>query len=239
VNDINPPHKLILFDMDGTLVHIPFVYRHSVRHALQTVYGLQLEGQLDPLVHRGNTQPNIFRAIGRMMGLSSDVIEARLPEAIRAQSAAAISAMDHDLQGAILPGVLPMLERLGAAGHALGLVTGTVSAITSVVLERTGLARYFPVCACGDEGEERVDLLRLAIKRAQQTYGLEPVVDGLVVVGDAVRDIEAGKALGARVVAVATGAHPADALAEHSPDAVLPSFEDVDRALDAILGPGR
>jgi phosphoglycolate phosphatase-like HAD superfamily hydrolase len=64
---------------------------------------------------------------------------------------------------------------------------------------------------------------------------LEPGRNGLVVVGDAVRDIQAGKAVGARVVAVATGAHAPDVLAQHDPDVVLSNLEDVQAALDAIV----
>jgi phosphoglycolate phosphatase-like HAD superfamily hydrolase len=111
-----------------------------------------------------------------------------------------------------------------------------VRGITDIVLERTGLHRYFPVYACGDEGGERVDLLHLAIRRAANVYGFEPDRNRLVVVGDAVRDIQAGKALGARVVAVATGAHPLDALLQHAPDVALLNFGDLKAALDAILG---
>jgi len=236
VSSRNQDPKLVLFDMDGTLINISYAHREAVRIAVRTVYGLDIEGELDPQTHQGNTQLNIMRAIGRGMGLSPEVVEAHLTEAVKVQAETSIAILDDDLRTAILPGVVPLLETLQKGGHALGLVTGTVSAITSVVLERTGLQRYFPVYACGDEGSERVDLLHLAINRAAHTYGFEPGRNGLVVVGDAVRDIQAGKALGARVVAVATGAHPLDALLQHDPDVALPDFKDLRVALDAILG---
>jgi phosphoglycolate phosphatase len=235
VSSRNRETKLVLFDMDGTLINIGYAHREAVRFAVRTVYGLEVDRDLDPKIHQGNTQPNIIRAIGSLMGLSPQVTEAHLDEAMRLQSQTTIAALDDDLRREVLPGVVPLLEALREADHALGLVTGTVSPTTGVILERTGLQRYFPLRTCGDEGNQRVDLLHLAINRAARTYGLEPGRNGLVVVGDAVRDIEAGKAVGARVVAVATGAHPRDALAQHHPDVVLPNLEDLQVALDAIV----
>jgi phosphoglycolate phosphatase len=230
--------KLVLFDMDGTLINIGYAHREAVQFAVRTVYGVEITRVLDRQTHQGNTQVNIMRAIGEMMGVDAKVIEARLAHAMKVQAEATIALLDDDLRSAILPGVVPLLETLQQAGHALGLVTGTVRPVTSVALERTGLQRYFPVCACGDEGNERVDLLHLATDRAARAYGMELGRNGLVVVGDAVRDIQAGKALGARVVAVATGFHPPDVLAQHDPDAVLSDLQDTEAALDAILGPG-
>ncbi len=88
--------------------------------------------------------------------------------------------------------------------------------------------------ACGEEADERAELLNLAIDRASQFYGAR-LERSLVVVGDAPRDIETGKAFGARTVAVATGNHTVDELAGHDPDVVLPHFSDVEASLKAIL----
>jgi len=214
VNNTNQHGKLILFDMDGTLINVGYAHRKAVRMTVKTVYGRELGDGLDPHQHQGETQPNIMRAIGHLLGVPPETVEARLPEAMRMQAEATVAALENDLRKAILPGVEPLLEALRDMGHLLGLVTGTISPITSVILQRTGLLRFFPLCACGDEGEERLDLLHLVM---------------------ALRDIETGMALGARVVAVATGAHRLADLAQYGPHAVLASLEDLDAALDAIL----
>ncbi len=235
VKNTNQHRKLILFDMDGTLINIGYAHRKAVRMTVKTIYGKVLRDGLDPHQHQGETQPNIMRAIGHMLGVPPETVEARLPEAMRMQAEVTVAVLDDDLRKAVLPGVEPLLEALRDMGHLLGLVTGTISAITNVALQRTGLWRFFPLCACGDEGDERLDLLHLVVVRAARAYGWQEAGNGLVVVGDAVRDIETGKALGARVVAVATGVHRLADLAQHSPHAVLPSLEDLDAALDAIL----
>jgi phosphoglycolate phosphatase len=223
--------------MDGTLINIGYAHRKAVRMTVKTIYGRELGDGLAPHQHQGQTQLNIMRAIGHMLGLPPETVEARLSEAMRMQAEATVALLENDLRKAILPGVEPLLEALRDRGHLLGLVTGTISAITSVVLQRSGLWRFFPLCVCGDEGDERLDLLHLVMDRAAREYGWQEAGNGLVVVGDAVRDIEAGMALGARVVAVATGVYRLADLARHGPHAVLPSLEDLDAALNAILAP--
>jgi phosphoglycolate phosphatase len=228
--------KLILFDMDGTLVDIGHVHREAVFSAVRDVFGVELQQDIPPHVHQGNTQHNVMRAIGRVLGLDAEWVEAHLDEAIRRQVEVTISILDRDLQHVVLPGVVSLLTALKDAGHALGLVTGTVSGVTNAVLERTGLGCFFGVCACGDEVADRLTLLQLAIDRAAQACGWAPPEGEGVVVGDAVRDIEAAKQLGVRVVAVATGITPMDELQCHAPDALLASFEDVPAAVHAIVG---
>ncbi|UCC76341.1 MAG: HAD hydrolase-like protein, partial [Anaerolineales bacterium] len=235
VKNTNQRRKLILFDMDGTLIDIGYAHRKAVLMTVKAIYGKELRDGLAPHQYQGETQPNIMRAIGQMLGVPTETVEARLPEAMRMQAEATVAMLENDLRKAILPGVEPLLEALQDMGHLLGLVTGTISAIASVALQRTGLWRFFPLCACGEEGAERLDLLHLAIDRAARTYCWQETGNGLVVVGDAVRDIKAGMALGARVVAVATGVHRLADLAQHGPHAILPSLDDLDAALDAIL----
>jgi len=234
VTNHNPARKLILFDMDGTLIRVGLAHREGVRLALQEVYGI--EPVINPQAYQGETGPNILRMQCRARGLSPEVIEAGLPAAIQIQSRTTLAVLPEDLTAAVLPGAVSLLEALRQGGHVLALVTGTVSFTARPLLERARLWDYFPVCACGDEGRERVDLVHLAIARAVGLWQIQPSLDSLVVIGDSPRDIEAGKAVEARMVAVATGAHPTELLAKHGPDTMLPDLGDLKAALHAILG---
>jgi phosphoglycolate phosphatase-like HAD superfamily hydrolase len=236
---MSPKHrvsKLILFDMDGTLVDIGHVHREAVFRAVKSVFGAELQQGLAPHVHQGNTQHNILRAAGHIMGLDSAWIEAHLDEAIERQMEISISILDRETQNLVMPGVVALLSQLQDTEHALGLVTGTVSVLANAVLERTGLGRFFALRVCGDEGPDKLSLLRLAVDQALQLYDWAAGTCELVVVGDAVRDIKAAKELGARVVAVASGITPMDELQRYVPDALLGSFEDVPLAVRAIGG---
>jgi phosphoglycolate phosphatase len=230
--------KLILFDMDGTLVRVGQWYEQAYEQVMPAIYGVVLQRSKDAGEYSGNTQPNIFRAMCRQLGVDEDTTEAGLSTAVGALAAAVIRLLPRDLRPCVLPGVVPLLGALRSEGHDLGLVTGTVSAIVRTILERTGLHGYFPVCACGDEGEQRIDLLRLALARAAQTYDWKPTSDAPVVVGDAPRDVQTGLTVGARTVAVATGAHTLEVLATFQPDVLLPDLVDWQRAMSVILNHG-
>ena len=229
--------RLVIFDMDGTLVDVTKRHVEGHRVALRTVYGI--ECQPDHRVHQGNTQPNILRMMCRREGVLSSAVETHLPRALQILSETTIALLDGDIRSCVLPGAVDLLDALVQGGHPLALVTGCISRTALFILERAGLSRYFPVCVFGDEGDERLDLLHLAVSRAVAAHELEgnwDVPNGLAVIGDAPRDIQAGRALGARVVAVATGHHGLESLARCNPDALLRSLADRHAALGAILG---
>lgn len=231
--------KLVIFDMDKTLVDVSRHHIAAYSIAMQTVFGV--DGEPDYRIHPGNTQANIMRAICLEQGVPERIIDERLDRAMDVLASEVTSRLATDLRGDVLPGVNSLLEQIRERCHALALATGSITRSAEVILERARLADYFPACAFGDEVDDRESLLRLAVERARTAYGLdlpEGEFPDLVVVGDAPRDVEAGRALGARVIAVATGYHSVEQLGAHGPDVVLASLEDWRLALSHILGDG-
>jgi beta-phosphoglucomutase-like phosphatase (HAD superfamily) len=225
--------ELIVFDLDNTLVDVSSVHRTGYYVALREVYGIE-----DPTfrkAYRGNPQPATLRRMCEEEGIAPEVIEARLPDAVRVLSETTVSQLEDDLASARLPGVGALLDALEHRGCVLGLVTGTVSATARAILRRADLDSYFDVTAFGDEGPDRPALLCLALERAQRRFGIGRNPGRPVIVGDSPRDIRAGKAVDARVVAVATGAHTAESLVEYGPHHVLPDFSNTAEALKAVL----
>lgn len=226
---------LVIFDMDKTLVDVSRHHVAAYRATLQTVFGV--DGEPDYRVHPGNMQPYIMRAICLENGVPERIIDERLDAAMDGLAADMRARLDTDLTGDILPGVVPLLKQLRRRHYALALATGTISRTAAIVLDRTGLGDYFPARAFGNEVEDRESLLRLAAQRASQAHGLALEPGGrppLVVVGDAPRDIQAGRAVGARVIAVATGYHSLEHLSALNPDVLLPSLADWRAALGHI-----
>ncbi len=227
--------RLILFDMDGTLVMVSKCYREGVVQALQTVYGVE-PAESEKGQHSGNSQRNILRFHLQRRGVRPEVAEAGLDEAMSIWNRVTIEGLDRDLSWAVLPGIPDLLCALEARGERMALVTGTLGPMARTVLERAGLARFFPVQACGDEVEDRLQLLQLGIKRAAIAYDMAMSdFAPIVAIGDGTRDIEAARAVGARVVSVATGFHDLDTLRALKPDAAFADFQDWQQALDAIL----
>ena len=224
---------IILFDLDGTLIDIMPYHLAAVDRVMQRVWGIE---RLPAAVERqGSPQLETLRQGCRMLGLADDEIDWRLQEACALLAAETVSSLPSDLTPYLLPGALRLLQRLSADRAHLGLVTGTVGGTVAAVLERAGLARFFPVAATGDEASCREGLVRLAMDRAACIYGLERGRIAAVTVGDAAADIHAGKALGARTVGVATGGLSVAELRWLGADVVLESLEDDQNAFATIM----
>lgn len=213
---------LILWDIDGTLLHSAGAGMVALGEALQGVFGVC--GSLAGIEFAGRTDPWIMRRILARFGIEdsaenlsryADGYVALLPEVLGRRSAR------------VLPGVEAILERAaGDPGLAQGLLTGNLRRGAEAKLGFHGLWHYFPVGAFADDSEVRNELGPHALLRARGHWGVEFPAERVWVVGDTPHDIACARAIGARVLAVATGASGASELAGHVPDAVLESLAD-------------
>ena len=131
----------------------------------------------------------------------------------------------------VIVGVRPVLRRLKQKGAVLGLISGGVGEIVWEKMRRARLKQFFVVGAFGDEAEERVELVRLAMDEADKLMGRKFDKDEAWVVGDTPRDIEAAKANGVKVVAVASGPYTRDELAEYKPDYLIGSLKEMEEIM--------
>lgn len=132
-------------------------------------------------------------------------------------------------EGHILPGVHELLGALNARGDvALGLLTGNVRLGAHKKLKHFGLSHWFTFGGYGDDCLERCDIAAAALADAKMHLNGHKTVDGqLVVIGDTPNDVDCGRSIGARCVAVATGFCPASELATRNPDVLVETLEDL------------
>lgn len=229
---MNNGSRLILFDVDGTLLSAGRAARESVLAALSAVLGW--EGSADGNDFSGKTDPQILRelvlgAVGtaRFESALSAVLDRYVHElALRLEPAAVVPK----------PGVPALLERLAREPRVtLALLTGNIERGARMKLEPPGFNRYFPFGAFGDDSADRYCLPAIAVARARERTGRKFAGSSVVIVGDSVHDVACGRSLGARSVAVATGPTPAEKLASERPDALFTDFSDVEAAAEAIL----
>jgi phosphoglycolate phosphatase-like HAD superfamily hydrolase len=122
----------------------------------------------------------------------------------------------------VLPGVVEILSALEQQGNVLSLLlTGNTRAGAAAKLSHYGLARYFQEGAFAEEGVARVGIARAAMDMARARVGATGIEQAYVI-GDTPHDVNCGRAVGARTVAVASGAVPYEELARHEPWALLP-----------------
>ena len=228
--------RVVLFDIDGTLLWTDGAGRRAVHQAMEDVFGTL---PADGLEFDGKTDPQIVRELMRHSGVADDTIDARLPEALDRY----ISLLQGELAGAdhsdkTFPGVTPLLDALdGRDDVLLGLLTGNVHPGAMAKLAAVGLAHdRFRVGAFGSDHASRPALPAIARTRAEGLLGR--AVDGgdIVIIGDTPADMSCGSDIGARAIGVATGRYSVDDLLACGPAAVFQDLSDTVAVVHAILG---
>jgi phosphoglycolate phosphatase-like HAD superfamily hydrolase len=226
--------KLVLFDVDGTLLTASGAGRRALDRALRDVYGTA--GPIDAYDFRGGTDPQIVWDLLRLADIDDEAIAAR-EAALYRRYEALLEAEVGDGRGVRLyPGVRELIEALVARADAVvGLLTGNIEAGARIKLRSTGLWPHFRLGAYGSDDADRTRLPRVAAGRAEALVGRAFGGPDTVIIGDTPRDIGCARAFGARAIAVATGWHSVEDLATHRPDRVFADFSDREPALAAIF----
>jgi phosphoglycolate phosphatase-like HAD superfamily hydrolase len=203
--------KVVLFDIDGTLVLTGGAGMRALNRACEEIMGLP-EAMTDvPLA--GRTDRIILREVTMKAGRELDDA---LFSALRGTY---VRLLPGEIQRpgrgtkAVLPGVRDLLEVLSARDDVfLGLVTGNFEEGARIKLQYFDLWRYFRCGAFGDDDEDRHALVPIALQRAQGCGVDDPDPRQVFVVGDTPNDVSCALAAGAVPVGVATGNYTAEHL---------------------------
>jgi phosphoglycolate phosphatase-like HAD superfamily hydrolase len=222
--------RLVLFDIDGTLLISRGIGREAKRRAMLECFGRT--GDLDTQVFGGKTDWGIVAELLAPHGVSSADVGRAMPayEALMAQHMREIIG---GYRADAIPHAMELLHTLRERDDTLvGLVTGNTSKTAAIKLE---MARYdpkwFPVGAFGNESADRADLTRLALERAQDLAGRAIKGADVAVIGDTPADIQAARAIDAIAVAVCTGYVSRNELIGSDPDFLL---DDLSAFLDLV-----
>ena len=225
--------RLVLFDIDGTILRSNGAGRRAMIAALREVFG-----GTGPEDHRydGKTDPQIVREVMRIEGHG----DAHIDERMQALMALYLALLDRELQSGgtqVYPGVPELLDALEAREDMiLGLLTGNLREGANAKLRAAGIdPERFRVGAFGSDHEDRPELPAVARRRAREALGIELPGSHIVVIGDTPADIECGRSLGVRAIGVATGSFTVDELRRHSPHAVFETLADTDEVVRAIV----
>ena len=215
--------KLVLFDIDGTIVDCGGQARLAFADALMHVMGTT--GALAGYDFSGKLDPRIVIDLLMSMGLSRDEAVRRMPD-VRAEYLHRLEQTLKVEKMKLLPGVGELLESLAARDDiALGLLTGNWEQGGRIKIGRYDLNPYFPFGSFGDDGFDRNELPPIALERAKQKHNREFDPRQAVIVGDSLLDIACAHAHGIRCLAVATGKTEPEILAAENPEWVLDTLE--------------
>ena len=226
--------KLILFDIDGTLIWPDGAGRAAMNRAVTEVFGVAVPA--DSLPMAGKTDWQIIIELLTSAGLPRSKIEARLPECFQAVARHMVqTARERQLR--VCPGVPALLARLLATPTAtLGLLTGNLAATAPIKLRAAKIdPAIFCVGAYGNDGAERPQLPGVAIARAQALTGHTFRGKDVVIVGDTPADVTCGSHFDVTAIGVATGHHSLEALSIAGADYVFLDLANTEAVIHAML----
>lgn len=225
--------RLVLFDIDGTLISDHGAARHAFASALAEAFDYR--GDLSRYDFSGRTDPQIARMVLRDAGLSAGDVDARLAELWEAYlDGLARNATPERVR--TLPGIRALVTELASHREViLGLLTGNIEPGARLKLAGPELNDFFPFGAFGSDSADRNDLPPIAIERAAAMHGHQIAGRDVVILGDSIYDVRCGVPYGATTIAIASGKTPAETLRAENPRHFFESAEDLGALLDAIL----
>lgn len=226
--------RLVLFDVDGTLITSRGAGRRAMRSAFERVFGTA--GRIDEYDLRGRTDTRIVHDVMGALGWAPEEVKERLDDFFEAYAAGLVSEIGDGRDVLTLPGVVALVERLARSSEALvGLVTGNIEEGARIKLLPTGLWPRFRVGAYGSDHIDRRRLPSLAARRARALVGRPFAPADVVVIGDTPHDVDCARAFGAVAVAVTTGQFTRDELLAERPDHLFDDLSNSDEVLRVIL----
>lgn len=212
--------KLVLFDIDRTLIVGDKSHRAAFSHAFKKVYGV--ETNIDVINPHGMTDQQVIIEVLKKNDLDEATIKSKLKECMEAMISHFNEVVD-EFEITIIDGIPELLEELKKNNILLGLVTGNLEPIAHGKLKKVGLDQYFKVGGFGSDDINRTNLVKLAIGRAEQNLNFK-FENNVFVVGDTPKDVKAGKEAGVKTIAVATGLYSTEQLKNTDADFVFDNF---------------
>jgi phosphoglycolate phosphatase len=226
--------RVILWDIDGTLVHTAGVGAAAFMAAVETLFGVPAAGHGVSLA--GKTDPQIAREILTVLDLHDDA-GAHLP-CLLAETERLVAAGRDEIRarGRVLPGVPALLEALRRAAAVQTVLTGNTAANAAVKIDALELRPWLDleIGAFGSDDDDRNALVPVALGRVERRYG--PVDRRRVwVIGDTPLDAACARSGGVHCLLVASGFAPREALDAAGADHVVDDLTDTDAILALLL----
>lgn len=226
--------RLVLFDVDETLISTGGCGQRALAQALLELFGL--DSAAVPIAMSGKTDPQILSEILQACHYNQDLFEARWDEFFDLYLVILAEELESAPNYRVHDGVYELVNALYHRKHiSLGLLTGNIERGARLKLEKAKLYQYFPIGAYGSDRADRLALPAVARSRAHSHYGRDFVPEQIIIIGDAIADVLCAKHYGAVSLAVNTGRTTEKELLASAPDFFFPSLMDTPEVMAAIL----
>jgi phosphoglycolate phosphatase-like HAD superfamily hydrolase len=226
--------RLLLFDLDWTLVYTGGAGLHALNFVFEKLF--HIPQAMKKVTPDGKTDPAICREMIRTH-LNREPQGDEIETLCRGYLMRLAEEVPISPGYRILPGVPALLEALSHQQDILfGLGTGNLEEGARIKLARADLMKYFRFGGYSSDAEDRPSVLRAAVRRGEVLAGKSIAPREVVVIGDNIRDVQAGKAIGAMTVAVATGPMTYEELSASDPDYTFHDLSDTKTVLRVLAG---
>lgn len=226
--------KLVIFDLDQTLVDLIPVHDEATSRMFRRLFGI--DARLTEIDFAGRSLDDNFEELSRKKSVPPEEFNQSRPALVAEYERAFGEVVPFDSSKSILPGVIPLLEKLTTPDFVLALYTGDSPGVVATVFGTTNLGRYFRFTAYGTQATSRADMVRKLVADVEGATGWRASGKDIVIVGDSIRDIQCGREIGARTIAVTTGFHSREQLLKECPDFLFLNLSDTERVHEAICG---
>lgn len=221
---------LALFDIDNTLIAPSPGHGKSFSLAFKKVYGV--DTSIDLINPHGMTDQEIIIEVLKKNGLDDEEIKSKMVGCMNIM----VESFNKSLEGEeinVLSGVRELLNTLDRHNVLLGLVTGNLEAIARGKLTKAGINEYFKVGGFGSDHLVRIELVRIAIRKAIEQFNFEKN-NNIFLFGDTPLDIKSGNQAGVRTIGVATGQYSEKQLKVAGAEFVLDNLEKEKQVLEIL-----
>ncbi|MDP2931780.1 MAG: HAD hydrolase-like protein [Chloroflexota bacterium] len=155
--------KLVIFDLDQTLVEFITVHDEAARKLFRQFFGV--DARLTEIDYAGRSLTDSFAELARRKNIPNDRVKPE--ELLESYEKLFAESIPRDAAGYILPGVEELLEALSRTGHLLALYTGDSKAVATSILSATSLDRHFRFAVFGTDAPTRAGMVQLALDKAE------------------------------------------------------------------------
>ncbi|RCX18276.1 phosphoglycolate phosphatase-like HAD superfamily hydrolase [Anaerobacterium chartisolvens] len=220
---------LLVWDIDGTLIQAGGLGKNAMDKAFLDMYGIKEAFRTVNMA--GAIDGTIIKDVFSVHGIE-DKDPSLFCERYCEYLAENISSLNNDITA---PGISSLLSAISEMKHVFNaLGTGNMEKAARIKLSCNNLNRYFPVGGFGNIEMERWKVIRQAVQNSKQHFGVDFKNEDIYIIGDTPKDIECGKKLKVKSIAVATGWHSYEELCAHQPDYLFRDLTDAGGFLEIL-----
>ncbi|MBU1200880.1 MAG: HAD hydrolase-like protein [Nanoarchaeota archaeon] len=224
--------RLLLFDIDRTLLKNAKGHRDAFTHAFKEVY--DIDTTIDIINFNGMTDQQIIIEVLQKNNLSEEDIKTKIKDCMTSMIEYYDNIKNNCDPPTILAGVKKLLKELDKQNYLIGLVTGNLEPIARGKLERVKLNQFFKLGGFGSDDINRTNLVKLAIKKAEENFDFK-FDKNVFLFGDAPQDMNAGNEAGIITIGVTTGIYSKEQLENAAANYVIDNLKNTRKILNIVL----